>query len=399
MTVVVEERGSFGGRLRKLREAAGLSQEELAERAGLSSHAVSALERGTRTRPYPHTIRALADALGADDDERAALIAAVPSRRRSARKPADAAETGRGRDLPVPTTTLLGRDAELGTGRGAGRARTSRDPHRDRRRGQDPARPRGRGHCRTGFRGRGGLRRARATARPGPGAASRRGRRGRRTDLGPRSHRRPGRAAARQPDAPGPRQRRTPPRRGAADRGPGRGRAGAHGAGHQPGAAEGARRGGGGGRAACAAHVGCAGRAGDPPPPGPGGLGEPGLGERPGGAWTQLPRSASGSQAFPWRSSWPRPGRGCSTPAPSSRDSTPLWSRVRGTCPSGNARCGRRWTGVTTCCSPRSRRCCGCCLSSSVASGWTIWSGWPPGPGCRARCSRCWRRCRSSPWS
>ncbi len=113
MAVAVEERGSFGGRLRKLREAAGLSQEELAERAGLSSHAVSALERGTRTRPYPHTIRALADALDAGDDERAALIAAVPSRRRSARKPADAAETGRGRDLPVPTTTLLGRDTEL----------------------------------------------------------------------------------------------------------------------------------------------------------------------------------------------------------------------------------------------------------------------------------------------
>ena len=45
--------------LRALREAAGLSQEELAERARLSPHAISALERGTRTRPYPHTLRAL----------------------------------------------------------------------------------------------------------------------------------------------------------------------------------------------------------------------------------------------------------------------------------------------------------------------------------------------------
>ena len=62
---MADEQGSFGGALRRLREAAGLSQEELAERAGLSSHAVSALERGTRTRPYPHTVRALADALGA----------------------------------------------------------------------------------------------------------------------------------------------------------------------------------------------------------------------------------------------------------------------------------------------------------------------------------------------
>ncbi len=59
--VGVEEQG-FGSLLRALREAGGLSQEELAARAGLSSHAVSALERGARTRPYPHTIRSLADA-------------------------------------------------------------------------------------------------------------------------------------------------------------------------------------------------------------------------------------------------------------------------------------------------------------------------------------------------
>ena len=66
---------SLATTLRALREAAGLSQEELAERAGLSSHAISALERGTRTRPYPHTVRALCDALDADADARAALIA------------------------------------------------------------------------------------------------------------------------------------------------------------------------------------------------------------------------------------------------------------------------------------------------------------------------------------
>ena len=61
---MADQQQSFGARLRGLREEAGLSQEELAERAGVSSHAVSALERGTRTRPYPHTVRALADALG-----------------------------------------------------------------------------------------------------------------------------------------------------------------------------------------------------------------------------------------------------------------------------------------------------------------------------------------------
>ena len=43
----------FGGRLRRLREAAGLSQEELAARAGLTAKAISMLERGERKRPYP----------------------------------------------------------------------------------------------------------------------------------------------------------------------------------------------------------------------------------------------------------------------------------------------------------------------------------------------------------
>ena len=61
--VAVTQEGSFGARLRRLRGAAGLTQEELALRAGLSSDAVSRLERGQRKRPYPHTVRALAGAL------------------------------------------------------------------------------------------------------------------------------------------------------------------------------------------------------------------------------------------------------------------------------------------------------------------------------------------------
>jgi predicted ATPase/DNA-binding XRE family transcriptional regulator len=112
VTVSLAER-SFGSVLRALRETAGLSQEELAARAGLSSHAVSALERGTRTRPYPHTIRSLADALDADDEDRAALVAAVPARRRTASGPGDAAPAARTRGLPEPVTALLGRDAEV----------------------------------------------------------------------------------------------------------------------------------------------------------------------------------------------------------------------------------------------------------------------------------------------
>src|SRR3712207_6139239 len=67
----------FGAHLRRLREAAGLTQEELAERAGLTAKGISDLERGRRRRPYPHTTRCLADALGLSEHERGSLFAAV----------------------------------------------------------------------------------------------------------------------------------------------------------------------------------------------------------------------------------------------------------------------------------------------------------------------------------
>jgi transcriptional regulator with XRE-family HTH domain len=70
----------FGTKLRRLREAAGLTQEELAFRAGLTPNAVSDLERGKTRRPYPNTVRSLADALGLTKEERASLLAAVPKR-------------------------------------------------------------------------------------------------------------------------------------------------------------------------------------------------------------------------------------------------------------------------------------------------------------------------------
>ena len=73
-----KEDASFGSYLRGLRLAAGLTQEELALRAGLSPNAVGALERGARRRPYPHTVRSLSDALNLPEGERAALLAAVP---------------------------------------------------------------------------------------------------------------------------------------------------------------------------------------------------------------------------------------------------------------------------------------------------------------------------------
>ena len=104
----------FGARLRGLREAAGFTQEELALKAGLSPNAVGALERGARKRPYPHTVRALADALSLSEKGRASLLAAVPGRGGAAPSSREVApEPSPPLALPHPPTGLLGREREL----------------------------------------------------------------------------------------------------------------------------------------------------------------------------------------------------------------------------------------------------------------------------------------------
>ncbi len=56
---------------------ARLTQEELAERAGLSARAITDLERGVRRFSYLDTVARLVDALGLGDSERAELRAAA----------------------------------------------------------------------------------------------------------------------------------------------------------------------------------------------------------------------------------------------------------------------------------------------------------------------------------
>ena len=97
-----------GALLRAYRERAGLSQEALAARAGLAPAAVSALERGVRRRPYPHTLAALAGALGLSKAERAALW--PPPARRPPR--AEAPPRPAPGNLPAPPTPLIGRERE-----------------------------------------------------------------------------------------------------------------------------------------------------------------------------------------------------------------------------------------------------------------------------------------------
>ncbi|HEX6655801.1 MAG TPA: LuxR C-terminal-related transcriptional regulator [Candidatus Limnocylindria bacterium] len=108
------EAAGFAALLRQYRLAAGLSQQALAERAGLSAHAVSALERGARRVPYRATLEALAEGLGLSDAEQAALEATVPR----VRGPRGVAGLTAGPALggvPLPPMPLFGRADELKT--------------------------------------------------------------------------------------------------------------------------------------------------------------------------------------------------------------------------------------------------------------------------------------------
>ncbi len=151
----------FAAELRRLRLAVGLTQEELAARAGLSAQAISKLEVGERRNPYPHTVRALAAALALTGESLAAFLrAAYPGGEREgrgrttgvevrvtsrlvdaelanvtsdsvdgriagssvspavgARRPPDGSASGppilHAHNLPAPLTTLIGREREL----------------------------------------------------------------------------------------------------------------------------------------------------------------------------------------------------------------------------------------------------------------------------------------------
>ena len=67
----------FGDLLRRHRILAGLSQEELAERARLSSRAISELERGVKRTPRRETVQLLVEALGLSGEARTAFVTAA----------------------------------------------------------------------------------------------------------------------------------------------------------------------------------------------------------------------------------------------------------------------------------------------------------------------------------
>src|SRR5579859_451944 len=99
---------SFADLLAQYRRAAGLTQEELAARASVSSDAVSLLERGQRAAPRASTVNMLAKALGLKPAEREAFAAAV-KRRGSPARPAQRVPP----DLRPPSTPFVGRAGVL----------------------------------------------------------------------------------------------------------------------------------------------------------------------------------------------------------------------------------------------------------------------------------------------
>lgn len=68
---------SFGVLLKHHRQARGLTQEELAERAEISARGLRALERAERGKPYRTTVSLLAGALNLSPPDRAAFVAAA----------------------------------------------------------------------------------------------------------------------------------------------------------------------------------------------------------------------------------------------------------------------------------------------------------------------------------
>ena len=109
----------FGPLLRRYRVAAGLSQAELAERAGLSPDGIRALESGRRATPRPYTVRALAEALALTEEDRLQLYAAGQAGTPSPEAlpipdmPAADGERGRFSSPPRPPTRLVGREREV----------------------------------------------------------------------------------------------------------------------------------------------------------------------------------------------------------------------------------------------------------------------------------------------
>jgi len=96
---------ALGVLLKAYRSRTGLTQEELAHRAGISVRAVSDAERGLRSRMYRDTAARLADALGLTAEERVEFGIAAHGQ--------PAKTVSQRARIPFPPNRLVGRDREV----------------------------------------------------------------------------------------------------------------------------------------------------------------------------------------------------------------------------------------------------------------------------------------------
>jgi transcriptional regulator with XRE-family HTH domain/tetratricopeptide (TPR) repeat protein len=115
---------SFGRLLCSLRLKAGLTQEELAERSGVSVRALSDIERGRTTRPYRDSVERLADALGLSGPARQQFLDTARGRGVASAPPAPSAPSAPSaaltrlaqlvpRQMPANVPYFAGRTSEL----------------------------------------------------------------------------------------------------------------------------------------------------------------------------------------------------------------------------------------------------------------------------------------------
>lgn len=106
-TTSTKPTGLFATLLRQQRRLSGLTQRELAERAGISERAISDLERGINQRPQRETANMLCAALNLQGGERDQFLTAA--RHRPLPSPTGPLHPS----IPAPEYPLIGREAEI----------------------------------------------------------------------------------------------------------------------------------------------------------------------------------------------------------------------------------------------------------------------------------------------
>ncbi|MDQ3694862.1 MAG: tetratricopeptide repeat protein [Chloroflexota bacterium] len=104
---------AFGLLIKRIRLARGWTQEELAERARVSTRLISDLERGSIHRPRRDTVQLLADGLGLAGADRESFVTLAQGRTAADALGSSRQGAGGPSLLPIPPTRLIGRAGEI----------------------------------------------------------------------------------------------------------------------------------------------------------------------------------------------------------------------------------------------------------------------------------------------